>query len=306
MPVPVDGDAEAVGHGVFGSVAQKIAGLVDAGQGVGDVAGAVGTVGGLDGADGFVLLAEVLAQVGDELVEGGAFAEGGVVDLIYGGGVGGGHGQHIHLDDVVDVGEVAGILAVAVDVGGLVLHELLHEQGNYGGISSVGVLAASEDIEIAQADVFELVGAGEDVGIELVDVLGYGIGRKRLADYVLDLRKRLGVAVGARRGCEDEALYAGVARGDNHVEETADIDVVGRDGVLYRARYGAQGSLVHHVVDAVDGLSAVVEIADIADLELELPGIFLDKRNEIIHVPGGEIVQTADLVAMLEQVLAQI
>lgn len=306
MPVPVDCDAEAVGHGIFGSVAQEFSGLVDAGQGVGDVAGAVGTVGGLDGADGFILIAEVLAQVGDELVEGGAFAEGGVVDLVYGGGIGGGHGQHVHLDDIVDVGEVAGILAVAVDVGSLVLHELLHEQGNHGGISSVGVLAAAEDVEVAQADVLELVCAGEDVGIELVDVLGYGIGRQWLADYVLDLRQGLGVAVGARRGGEDEALYAGVARGDNHVEETADVDVVGRDGVLYRAGHGAQGCLVHHVVDAVDGLAAVPEIADIADLELELPGIFLDKRNEIIHVPGGEIVQTADLVAMLEQVFAQI
>lgn len=92
-----------------------------------DVAGAVGSVGGLDCFDFGVFFAEEFAEVAHELVEGGAFAEGCVVYLVYGFGVFGGEGEHVHLHDIVDVGEVARVFAVAVYVGGFVRHEFFHE-----------------------------------------------------------------------------------------------------------------------------------------------------------------------------------
>lgn len=137
---------------------------------MGDVAGAVGAVGRLYVHDGGVFLSEEFAEVAHELVKGGAVAEGGVVYLVYGFGVVGGEREHVHLYHVVDIGEVARVLAVAVDVRGLVRHEFLDEEGYDGSVCSVGVLAASEHVEVAQADVFSAVGAGKHVGIEFVDV----------------------------------------------------------------------------------------------------------------------------------------
>ncbi len=151
---------------------------------MGDVAGAVGAVGGLDGFDGGIFLAEEFAEIVHELIKGGAVAESGVVYLVYGFGIFGGEREHVHLYHVVDIGEVARVFAVAVDVGRFVSHEFLYEEGDYGRVCSVGVLAASKYVEVAQADVFSAVGAGKHVGIKLVDVFCDGIWRKGAADYV--------------------------------------------------------------------------------------------------------------------------
>lgn len=143
---------------------------------MGNVAGAVGAVDGLYLGDFGVELAQILFQIGHELVQCRSLAVCGVVDLVDCIRIRGRESQHVHLYDIVDVSEITAVLAVAVDGGGLVPHELLDKERNDRGVRSVGVLTAAEDVEVSQADILGAVGAGEHVGVELIHVLGDGIG----------------------------------------------------------------------------------------------------------------------------------
>lgn len=154
---------------------------------MGNVTGTAGAVNGLYLCDCWVELAQVIFQICYELVESGALAVCGVVDLVDGIRIRGRKGEHVHLYYVVDVGEVTAVLAVTVDGGGLVPHELLYEERDDRGVCAVGVLAAAEDVEVSQADILGAVGAGEHVGVELIHVLRDGIRREGLSDNILDL-----------------------------------------------------------------------------------------------------------------------
>ena len=171
----------------------------------------------------------------EEFVQGGALAEGHVVDLVA-GLVLSEAGEEVGLHDVVDVAEVAAGLAVAVDVDGLATDEAGEPLGYDGRIGAEGILALAEDVEVAQAHGGEAVAAGKHVGIEFVDVLGHRVGREGMAYLVLDLGQLRGVAVGGGGGRVDEALHAGVAGGDDHVEEAVDVAAVGEEGIVDGAR----------------------------------------------------------------------
>lgn len=176
VPVPFDRFLQALPHAELGIVAEEPAGLVDVGEGVGNVTGTAGAVNGLYLCDCWVELAQVILQICYELVKGGALTVCGVVDLVDGIRIRGRKGEHVHLYYVVDVGEVTAVFPVSVDGGGFVPHEFLYEERDDRGVRSVGVLAAAEDIEVSQTDVFRAVGAGEHVGVELIHVLRDGIG----------------------------------------------------------------------------------------------------------------------------------
>ncbi len=145
------------------------------------VAGAEIAVDGLDG--GFHAVgSQVVAQQAEQGVEGGAVADGDVVDLVARLGVFAGGGQQVGLYGVGDVAEVAAGFAVAIDVDGIALEQRGRPFGDHGGIGAVGVLPRAKDVEVAQADGGETVAAGKHVGIEFVDVFGDGVGAERLAD----------------------------------------------------------------------------------------------------------------------------
>ena len=145
---------------------------------MGDVAGSVGPVDRLNGGDGRVKLPEHLFEVAYELIERGALAEGRVVNLVYGLLIVSGYGEHIHLYHIINICEVARILAIAVDSGRFVAHQFLDEERYHCRISAVGVLAAAEDIEVSQTYVLKVaICASEDIGIKLIYVFGDGVGR---------------------------------------------------------------------------------------------------------------------------------
>lgn len=85
------------------------------------------------------------------MVDGDALGAGDVDDLA-GEGFGGAGGEEVGMDDVVDVGEVAGLLAVAVDEGGFAGGDGFGEGGDDGGVGGVGVLARAEDVEVTEGD----------------------------------------------------------------------------------------------------------------------------------------------------------
>lgn len=148
-----------------GLVTQQLAYLAGIGQGMADIAGAEVAVDGLGRLQVGVAGGQVVPQVLVKLVEAGAFAHRHVVHLVGGLGVGGGGGQDIGLDRVVDVTEVPAGFAVAVDIYRLVVEHGGDPLGNYRRVGPFRVLAAAEDVEVAQADGFEIVAAGEDLGV---------------------------------------------------------------------------------------------------------------------------------------------
>jgi len=72
------------------------------------------------------------------------------------------HRFYIGLDDVFDVGEVAGLSSVAVDDRRPAGQDLLHEVRDDGGVLGVRVLVRAENIEVPEADGLEAVEVGED------------------------------------------------------------------------------------------------------------------------------------------------
>ena len=127
--IPFDRLFQALAHGELRIVFQQAARFVDRRQRVRDVARAVRAVRGFDPSDRRIVFRKKLLQVTDQLIERRSLPECRVVDLVYRCGVGRVDGAEVHLDDVVDVGEVAGIFAVAVDVGASWLRNFLTKSG---------------------------------------------------------------------------------------------------------------------------------------------------------------------------------
>lgn len=238
--------------------------LVDIGQGVSHVARSEVAIARLNVAQMREAGRECRADGREEGVERGALADGDVVNLIDGGRLGHGRGQEVGLHGVVDVAEVAASLAVAVDEDVCAAEEGGGPFGDDGGIGARGILARAEDVEIAQADAAQAVGAGEDVGVEFVDVFGDGVRRERFADDVFLLGQAGVIAVGGTAGGVNKAGDALVAGGDQHVQKAVDVGGVGGQRVFDRAWHGAEGGLVEDVGDAGAGAAAVVGVADVA------------------------------------------
>ena len=273
---------------------------------MGDVAGTVWAVDRLNSGYCRVVLREILLQVRHELVERGALPVGRIVNLVHGLRILRPKGQHVHLDDIVDIGEVPAVLAVTVDGRGLVPHELLYKERNDGGVCPVGVLTAAEDVEVPQADILRPVGAREDIRVELVHVFGYGIGREGPADDILHLGQGPAVTVCGAAGSEDETPDTSVSRRDKHVEKAADIHGIGGYGVLDGARHRAEGGLVEDVFHAVDRLPAVLHVADVSYQETETSGVFFKQRQDVLNMSRREVVEAAHRVPFLQKMLAEV
>ena len=79
------------------------------------------------------------------------------------------------------------------------------------------------------------------------------------------------VAVSGTAGGVDEALHLGIACRDKHVQEAVDVGGVASDRVVQAAGHGTQCGLMEHVIDALAGGAAIVELADVAFDETEAP-----------------------------------
>ncbi|MCY1526865.1 hypothetical protein D9M68_619090 [compost metagenome] len=255
------------------------------------------------------LLAQRLGQEAEQLVQGAAAAYRHVVDLI--AAFRRRHGrQDIGLHRVFHEAEVAAGLAVAVDGDVFALDHSGGPLGNHRRVGAVGILPLAEHVEIPQAHGLEAIGAREHVRVQLVDVLGHRVRRQGLADVLFDLGQRGMVAVGGAGGRIHERLHFGIARRDQHVQEPADIHLVGGDRVLQRARHRAQRRLMQHEVGALHGAAAGFQVADIAFNEGKArPFLGRDRTADFVQVAlvaGGEIVQAGDGLAQFQQGLQQV
>ena len=242
-------------------------------------------------------------------VEGGSVAKRHIVNLIgrfcFGSG-----GQQVNLHHVFDKTEVPAGFAIAIDEDILVLDHGGGPFGDNGGVGTVGVLAFAEHVEVTQADGVEVVGAGEDVGIEFVDVLGDGVRGQGLANLVFHFGQARVVAVGGTGRGVGEAGHVFVLGGHQHVQETVDVRLVGGDRVFDGTGYRAEGRLVEDVVGTSNGFFAVFQVADVAFDEGEVGplvgGDFALDFVQVVLVAGGEVVQADDGLIQLQEGFQQV
>lgn len=123
---------------------------------------------------------------GDEFqgaVDGDGAVRGEVHDLA--GGFRDTSREDIALNDIADVGEAAGLLAVAVDDGAFAGEQGVNELGCDGGVGRIGVLPGAEDVEVAQADRLNVVELVEDGAELLAGEFGDGVWRERTGGELL-------------------------------------------------------------------------------------------------------------------------
>ncbi len=242
-------------------------------------------------------------------VECGSVPQGNVVHLVLGLGFCGG-GQDVDLHHVFDEAEVTAGFTVAVDEDLIALDHGSGPFGNHGGVGAIGILTFAEHVEVAQADGVEVVGAGEDVGVEFVDVFGDGIGRQGFSDTVFDLGQARVVAVGGAGGGVGEALDPFVFCCHQHVQEPVDVGLIGGDGIIDGPGHGTQGRLVEDVVGAGDGFFTVFQVADVAFDEGEtsplVGGDGLLDFVQVVLVAGGKVVQADDGLVQLQEGFQQV
>ena len=177
--VPCDGLAEAFAELGLGLVAEFGAGAGDVGEGVLDVAFADGAV------VGFGIEAELLGDGGVDIVERLALPGTDVEDAAGGNFAGGRAGEQVGADSVVDEVEVAAGETVAEDGGSLASHHFEGELGDDAGVRRVGGLAGAKDVEVAQTDALETIGAVEGLNVVLTRELLDGVGGERAREHVL-------------------------------------------------------------------------------------------------------------------------
>lgn len=198
-------------------IAKQLTSFTDIRLGTHDIASSEIAVYRLNVFQGGVLGGQAVAQEGKEFVQIGAVADCHVIDLVGGFGIIRGGGQQIGLYGIVDVAEVAAGFACAVDIYRLALEHAGDPFGDDRCVGTCRVLATAEDVEVAEADGFEVVGAGEDVGVEFVDQFGDSVGGERFADFVFHLGQGRVVTIGGTAGSVDKALDLGIACGNQHV-----------------------------------------------------------------------------------------
>lgn len=257
-----------------------------------------------------VEFAEVFSQGIEQFLQGCIFAIGDVEHLVgvaFGGKqvlCGGGEGFFVGLNDVVDVGKVTGKFALSVDDRWFQVHQFIHPQGDDGSIGPCRVLAAPEDIEIAEPDTLNAIDSGKHIGIELIYIFGDGIGGEGLTDGFLDFGQCFRIAVGRGAGGINEPFDASLSGGGEHMHEASHVDVVGGHRVLYRAWYTAQGCLVQDIAAAVHGLATVVGVADIAFHQGEAR--VMQRFRKVFPLAGGEIIESDDFISPGEEKVGEV
>ena len=208
--------------------------------------------------------------------------------------MGGEAGLEVCLDDVLNVGEIPALAAVPVDGGDLAVEELADKARDDRGVGPVGVLAAAEDVEIAQAVGVQAVVEGVLPGPFLVAVLADGVGTQQIPLSPLPLGQVRLVAVNGAGGGVDEFLHAGLPGGLQHVQGAGDVVGAVEEGHFDGPGNGAPGGLVEDVIHALAGPQTGIQVLDVAQDKL-VAGI----AREEVHVfplAGGQVVQTADPV----------
>ena len=180
-----------------------------------------------------------------------------IIYLVYGIGVLRSQGEHVHLDNIVDIREVPAVFPVPVDNRAFVVHQFLYKQGYHGRICAERVLAATKHVKVAKTYALHAVCPCEHIRIQLVHIFGDCIRGKRLAYNLFRFGQGLAVAIGGRTGRIDKPLYFGVTGCQQHVKKSVNVHGIGRYRILNGAGDRTQSSLMQHILHPFNRLFAV-------------------------------------------------
>jgi hypothetical protein len=186
----------------------------------------------------------------------------------------------------------------------LVVEEHLDKLGNDGSIGSVGVLATTEDIEVAETIGVETIVACVLLGPLFITTLGEGIGGEKIAFDAFLFGKMGFVAIDTAAAGINELLDALLTGGFEHVEGTLDVVHAIEQGHLDATGYTAPSGLVEDVVDTFTCLHAGIEVLDVALDEL-ITGI-ADEKIHIGLFACAEVVEATNAIAEAKDGLAQV
>jgi len=293
--IPVNEAGEAFGHGDLGLPGEGLAGFGD----VGDVGEDIGFVEGYAADIG--LLVEAFFEHLDDLVDGEDFVAAEVEDFITEGL----EAEDGAAGDIVDVGEAAGLAAIACDEDFAAFGDPLAEaeDGHVGAAGGAvdGEVAEDGDVEVVEV----MVGVGHDlgaffaggVGLEgMVGVVGFFVGVGAT------------IAVEAGGGGEDEFRAGGLAAVFEHVEGAGGVGFQVEPGVFDAAADAGDGGEVddggggcgEEVFEGLDGFG--VGNVEVGEVEA---GDGLEAGEAVVFdadiVGGGEVVDAEDGVAGVEE-----
>src|SRR5215469_808281 len=92
-----------------------------------------------------------------------------------------------NVHDIIDVGEIAGLLTVTVNNRRSAVYNSEHETGEHAGILRCWILARTKNIEVTDGDVLQTVGAPKYLRVHLAYELRHAIRRNGRGGHSLDL-----------------------------------------------------------------------------------------------------------------------
>jgi hypothetical protein len=114
---------------------------------------------------------------------------------------------------------------------------------------------------------------------------------------VSTLGKRGRLAISRGRCGEDHALYFHFLCRHQNIQRAVDIDLIGFDGVLHRARHGGSGRKMQHVFGFMHGLPHDFDVRDATLNQSNLVSDFV----EVFFLPGRKVVENDHTVAAADK-----
>ncbi len=205
----------------------------------------------------------------------------------------------VRLHHVVDVDEIAGLLAVAEDRDGATLEDLRDEHRDDAAIGVVP-LVRPVDIEVAEADQFDAMEAGIGEAHLLGGELGDAMGRARCCRLVLVHRQRLEFPEDRRRRGQDDLLDP---REPRRFEQADGADEVGLrigDEVVHAPPAADRRG---EVEDRPAALDRALDGGRIADVAVDQPDV---EAGKIGAVAGREVVEHRHRPPLRHQASAEV
>src|ERR1044071_6219429 len=196
---------------------------------------------------------------------------------------------HVRGDNVCDIGEVARLLAVAVDDGLLTAVERADKTRDDARIFRARVLTRTEDVEVAQADSLKIVGAREDLTIVFADEFGDGVRRERIGAHLFLLRQRGLIAVGRTRSGVDDAFDTTQASSVKQREGRIHTRHVSLNRILDGARNGRNRRFMKDKLDIFESAAQGVFISQTRLKKINITANLF----QILKMPRRKIINHA-------------
>src|SRR5579864_4296224 len=201
--------------------------------------------------------------------------------------------QQVGGNDVINVGEIAALRAVAEDGRLLALQHLRDELGQHARIWRGRVLAGSKNVEVAQTDRLQAVTAVERFHVILAGQLCNRIWRNRIWRHAFMLGQRRSIWVRGRGGCVHHTFYFGVASGDKHMYRSVHVGAVASERIEHGLGHRWNGSFVEDVIHSATGFLHRVQLRQVGFTEIHL----IQNLRDVFALPSREIIDATNFLA---------